>query len=400
MERRPRVTFVAPAVPGREERNGFSSRLHDLLLALLQVADVDLFVPRSSGVDSPAAVDYWRQVEGVTLHLALESEMRSPIVHRTRRVGHHLFGRLPRWSAPRRAPELAGHLEGGGADILCLHLPVTAHLAQIAPADVPVVAVLEEGLERGILAPRERTWFHSIAARREARRVKRLYRRTSERAAVVVAISTEERERLGEAGIDPDHIVVVPLGIDVSYFAPDPTGAEPDLDVAVFGEFRFERNLAPARAAAAWAAVHHPALRWGFVGDIESDDAEALRATGATVSGRVDDLRANYATTKVVLVPAVAVTGVKTTLLQAWAMGKPAVSTPQSAVGVPAVDRENVLIGRTTAELVELCAQLAESPTRREQLGAAGRQTVLEHLDGARIAAEFAQLVTSLASVR
>ena len=138
-----------PAVPGREERNGFSSRLHDLLVALLRVADVDLFLPRTSEGDSPDAVQYWRGFDGLTLHLVLESRARSPIVHRTLRVGHHLFGRLPRWSTPRDAPELARHLETGRVDVLCLHLPVTAHLAELAPADMPVVAVLEEGLERG-----------------------------------------------------------------------------------------------------------------------------------------------------------------------------------------------------------------------------------------------------------
>jgi len=396
MEKRARVAFVAPAVPGREERNGFSSRLHDLLIGLIQVADVDLFIPRTSEAPSPEAVRYWRGFDAVTLHLVLESEARSPIVHRTLRAGHHLFGRLPRWSTPRRAPELARHLKEGKADVLCLHLPVTAHLAALAPADVPVVAILEEGLERGILAPEERSWLHSVAARREGRRVRRLYQRTSERATVVVAISTEEAALLGAGGVDPKRVVVVPHGVDLSYFGPDAAVAEAEFDVAVFGDFRFARNCEPARDAARWAAVHHPGLRWAFVGDIERRDADALRATGATATGRVDDIRPYYAKTRVVLVPAVAVTGVKTTLLQAWAMGKPVVSTPESALGVPAVDGANVLIGRTTPELVERCAQLSMSPELRDELGRAGRQTAVEHLDATKIATDFAKLVTSV----
>jgi glycosyltransferase involved in cell wall biosynthesis len=266
------------------------------------------------------------------------------------------------------------------------------------PPDVPVIAVLEEGLERGVLAPRERTWVHSTAARNEARRVRRLYRRISDRAAFVVAISPEERELLGAAGIDPSLIVVVARGIDVSYFTPDAAVSAPEFDVAVFADFRFERNLAPARDAARCATSQRPDLRWAFVGDIELADADALRATGITVTGRVDDLRTYYGMTQVVLVPAVAVTGVKTTLVQAWAMGKAVVSTPESAVGLPAVDGENVLIGDTAAELVELCARLVASRELRDRIGAAGRRTVREHLDGQKIATEFADLVTSLAS--
>jgi glycosyltransferase involved in cell wall biosynthesis len=369
-----------------------------MLLALLRVADVDLFVPRDSEVTSPAAVEYWRDTNGLTLHLVLDSGARSPIVHRAQRVGHHLFGRLPRWSTPRRAPELARHLEAGNADVLCLHLPVTAHLAALAPADLPVVAVLEEGLERGILAPREPTWLHSVAARREARRVRNLYRRTSDRAAAVVAISDEERVLLGAAGIARSSIVVVPRGIDVSYFAPDVAVTECEFDVAVFGDFRFDRNLVPARDAVRWAASHEPALRWAFVGDVERGVADELRAIGVTVSGRVDDLRPYYSMTEVVLVPAVDVTGVKTTLVQAWAMGRAAVATPQSVLGLPATDGENVLVGNTTSELVKRCAQLVATPTLRDRIGAAGRRTVCERLDGEQIATDFAELVDSLAS--
>jgi glycosyltransferase involved in cell wall biosynthesis len=397
MAQRTRVAFVAPAVPGREERNGFSARLHDMLVALLRVADVDLFLPATGEVDAPEAARSWRDVAGLTTHYVLDSGTRSPIVHRTLRVGHHVFGRLPRWSTPRRAPELARHLEAGRADILCLHLPVTAHLAELAPPDVPVVAVLEEGLERGVLAPRERTWIHSVGARREMRRVHRLYRRTSDRAAAVVVISAEERDLLGAAGVDPQRIVIVPRGIDVSYFSPAASATEPEFDVAVFGDFRFERNLAPARETAGWAHAQHPELRWAFVGDIEAADAHALRTTGATATGRVDDLRRYYAATQVVLVPAVEVTGVKTTLVQSWAMGKATVSTPESAVGLPAVDGTNVLIGRTAAELVQRCVQLVASAELRSEIAEAGRRTVCEQLDGEKIATEFAELVTSIA---
>jgi glycosyltransferase involved in cell wall biosynthesis len=398
MESRARVAFVAPAVPGREERNGFSMRLHDLLVALLQVADVDLFVPRTSAGGSPAAIQYWRGFDRLTLHLVLDSDKPSPFLHRVKRAGHHLFGRLPRWSTPRRAPELEQFLATGDVDVLCLHLPVTAHLAELAPPAVPVIAVLEEGLERGVLAPRERSWFHSVAARNEARRVRHLYERTSDRSAVVVAISTEERALFKGAGVDQDRMVVVPHGVDLTYFAPEPSVTEPEFDVAVFGDFRFPRNLMPARDAFDWAARHQPELRWAFVGDIELRDADVLRAAGAMVTGRVEDLRPYYTKTRVVLVPSVAVTGVKTTLLQAWSMGKAVVATPESTMGVPAVDGVNVLIGHTTPELVERCVQLTASMAQRNEMGAAGHQTACDHLDSRTIASEFAELVVSVAA--
>ena len=271
----------------------------------------------------------------MTVHLVLDVPERSR--HRIIRWGQFVWlnalAPFPRWSLPRRCAALTRHLDEGRADVLCLHQPVTAHLLFKVPADVPTILMLEEALDQHSLAPPDRSWLHRLAAKNERSRVRRLYRRSSARAAIVVAISTGDADELSAMGVDPDRIVVVPHGIDVSYFKPDDpcTEFEFEFDVAVFGDFRFERNLGPSLAAIRWAAVHEPKLRWVFVGDIEPDDAGALRAAGGTVSGRVDDVRPYYGKTSVVLVPAVTGTGVKTTLLQAWAMSKPVVTTPESA---------------------------------------------------------------------
>src|SRR6185503_3776135 len=98
----------------------------------------------------------------------------------------------------------------------------------------------------------------------------------------------------------------------------------------------------------------------------------------------------------VVLVPATVGTGVKTTLLQAWAMGRPVVATPQSAQGVRAVHGENLLIGRTTADLVTHCADLSMSADRRAHLATNGRETAERDHDVSEIATRFASLVASL----
>ena len=74
-------------------------------------------------------------------------------------------------------------------------------------------------------------------------------------------------------------------------------------------------------------------------------------------------------------------TGVKTTLLQAWAMRKAVVSTPESAHGVPAQPGVNLLIGRTTPELVAHSAGLVVSPERCEALSSEGRKTAEDELD-------------------
>jgi glycosyltransferase involved in cell wall biosynthesis len=407
-----RVTFVTSITPGLEEPNGFASRLHALLTGLIEVADVDLFLRRGAESRWPETVRYWQGLDAVTVHAVLvppRKLARSSIVKWGRRFRHLMFALLPKWSSPRRSRELARHLKEGRADVLCLHLPVMAHLATSAPAGLPVVAMLEEGPEWDLLAPgartserdllaySERTWLHRLAARPERARARHLYRRTSKRAAVITVISSEEAALLNTAGIDPNRIVVLPHGLDLSYYKPGEAPAVPEFDVSVFGDLRnLGRNLRPALEALRWAAEHHAQLRWAFVGEINDSDADAVRSAGATVTGRVADMRPHYLRTKVVLVPATVGTGVKTTLLQAWAMGTPVVATPHSVRGVRAVHGENLLIGRTTAELVDHCVDLSMSSDRRDHLATKGREAVESEHDVRQIAARFASLVASL----
>lgn len=397
MSSRHRISIVTPVIPGQEERNGFAPRLLALLSELIAAYDIDLFLPRHAESISPSAIRHLRGHEAITLHFVLGSRRstRSTLVRRALRILNHSFGVLPTWSSPRRSRDLTRHLIEGRADVLCLHLPGAVHLAASAPSGLPVIAMLEEDLERYLLAPSERSRLHRLAARAEHARARRLYRRTNRRVAIATAISPEEAASLSAAGIDPDLIEVVPHGLDLSYFAPA-GGVEPEFDVAVFGDFRFARNLDPALDALRWAAVHHPQLRWMVTGDIHEKDAETLRSTGATVTGPVADMRPYYSDAKVVLVPATEGTGVKTTLLQAWAMARPVVATQHSIQGVDAVHGENVLVGRTTPELVALCAQLVESSHLRQGLAAQGRRTLERNHDMSSISAGFASLVTAL----
>ena len=110
------------------------------------------------------------------------------------------------------------------------------------------------------------------------------------------------------------------------------------------------------------------------------------------VTGFVSDVRPYYARSKVVVVPSRHGGGVKTTVLQAWAMGCPVVATPFALTSLPAKHGENVLIGETTEELKIHISSLLASPDLRGRLGDAGRRTVCEERDMTIVANRFAHL--------
>ena len=399
------VTEVPPTIdhlgghgPFLRNPSGFSPRLYHLMSALADRCPVDLV-----GVHTDAR-DLDRPFFEPGLNVRRYRPVfvgRSPLgepgwVGRAHRARQFLFGALPRTCHPRRSADLAGVIAADGPSLVVLYLPHLAHLASRVPRGVPVVCVLEEGWERleawGVdqraTGRRRGKWINAT----EQRRAAHLYRRVGRRAAAVVVISESEREWFGR-WIPPDRTVVIPHGVDCEYFRPR-AGADvlTDIDVAVFGLLSHPRNGEPAQEVFKAAQRSGEGWTWGFVGPAGEAFSSTVDSPRALVTGYVPDVRPYYARSKVVLVPALNGTGVKTTVLQAWAMGRPVVATPFSVAGLPARPGDNVLIGRSPDELLGQVARLLDSAELRRRLEDAGRQTAVEWRDIRMLARRFADV--------
>jgi glycosyltransferase involved in cell wall biosynthesis len=304
------------------------------------------------------------------------------------------FDPLPFDCYPHNWPLLREVLASEEPDVVAFYLPVLAHLAEHAPSGVPVIGVLEEGWERLVGASLDGSgWKNAWLSRREATRFATVYRRLDKRASAVVAISEEERDWFRRT-IEPEKIVVIPNGIDLSYFSPR-DGDEQDVDVLVVGDLRSPRNYVGALET--WEAARDLGWRWTFVGAADEAVAARLREGGAGVVGPVPDLRPYYGRARTVLVPAFAGTGVKSTSIQAWAMRRPLVTSPVGARGLPARPGENILVGDDAAALVRHLTRVLADPEEAERLAAGGEATAREHGDLSVIARRFAELCAETA---
>jgi glycosyltransferase involved in cell wall biosynthesis len=390
--RRPRLVFVAAIVPSPQSTNGFSARVHHFLAAASDHMDVTLVWIRLPGHEKTAEPTAPGRVRTLDAPRAPWAEP-GPRGRAARALVQYPFDRLPFDCYPRKWPRLREVLDEEQPAVVAFYLPYLAHLVEHAPADVPVVAVLEEGWERLVaasldLSNRKDAWL----ARREAGRYARVYKRVDRRAQAVVAISAEERHSFA-ATIDARKIAVVPNGIDTEYFTPRETASR-DIDVLVVSDLRSPRNH--VGAIRAWeianADPRSASWRWTFVGAADEPMATSLRAGGATVTGVVDDVRPYYERARAVLVPALTGTGVKSTSIQAWSMRRPLVATPVGARGLPARHGDNILVGEGPPELVDHLRAVLADDGLAERLGAAGGATARSECDLATIATGFAQL--------
>lgn len=384
---RNRVLAVVPVPLNPGFPNGFSPRWHAFISELSRHADVDVVALYNlcdgapPAAFTPVGLDL-RSFSIEDAH-ALLNGRTAPRPSRFRGYWEHFFGR-DRYTLPVACPQSLPPLLDG-LSLAIFFLGLTSHLGLDLPAALPCLFVLEEGLERSAIPSRlernlrnapayKHAWKHLTSAA-EFGQSRRFYGRLGRRGHIV-AINEDEREWFSRS-VPADRIAVIPHGVDCEYYRP--AADVPTHDIGVFGDLSQRRNFEPARTLFESLESAGDRYRWMFVGRNPHESIQALSSDRVRVTGAVPDLRDYYSKVRLVVVPgeADAATGTKSSVLQAWAMGKAVVTTPAGTRGVPAKSGQNILIGSTQAALRQHIRSLIAQPELRESLGREGRQTVV-----------------------
>jgi len=172
-------------------------------------------------------------------------------------------------------------------------------------------------------------------------------------------------------------------GVDLAFFSPnlglpppfEPCGADlvftarmdyrPNIDAAVW----FARSVLPV------LRVRRPAARFWIVGSAPTPEVRQLAALpGVQVTGRVPDTRPYIASADVVVAPLQIARGIQNKILEAMAMARPVVATPEAFAGVRATPGRDILLANGVDETVRNIINVLDG--RHATLGAAGRQAV------------------------
>ena len=384
-------------VPCLDSVDGFAPRAYHLLQAIAEQWPLDVFALDRSREEQedkwvfPPAIEvnsFWR--ESVGSNPLYDAGLKGKI----RRSAQYTFARRSAMSYPRQLARLEERVAAHPPKLAIFFLPFVAHFSFDLPKSVPCLYLLEEGLERSFswVAPGLPAWKRKWVDNREQAHARRLYRRIAQKQGHVVAISENEKKWFAQT-IPERRITVVPHGIDCEFYQPCQT--EQDIDVAIFGSLGHRRTYEPALELYSFIKAHRPDLhhlRWAFVGSRPHPSLQAISSDRVEVTGFVPNVRPYYSRSKIVIVPSRYGGGVKTTLLQGWAMGRPVVATPFALSGLPAVAEKNVLVGESCAALSDQVARLISSPELRARVGNAGRATACAERNIRVIADQFAQL--------
>lgn len=218
--------------------------------------------------------------------------------------------------------------------------------------------------------------------RTEGRRLRKLESSLPSWARAVTLVSEAETELFRSFCPSPD-VHTIPNGVDLEYFRQQSPALVEDGCVFV-GALDYKPNV----DAVTWfckevwpSVVHgHPNARLRLVG--RRPVPEVLRLAevpGVDVVGQVPDVRPHLAWAAVAVAPLRIARGVQNKVLEALAMRKPIVASPQALAGLRERLDLPALTATTPAEWAEHIGRLLDDEPLRRQLGAAGRRYVEAH---------------------
>lgn len=228
-------------------------------------------------------------------------------------------------------------------------------------------------------------WPLSWIYAREGRTLLRFERETARRMDASLFVSAAETRLF--ATLAPEStgkLHAVNNGVDTDYFSPErayanpfPSGQRP---LVFTGAMDYWPNI---DAVDFFAKAVLPAVResiadatfWIVGSNPAKTVLDLAGLPGVTVTGRVPDVRPYLAHAAAVVAPLRIARGIQNKVLEAMAMAKTVVATPQAAEGIEGVPGRDYLVGAAPAELRALITQALQ--TDSPNLGTQARSYVL-----------------------
>ena len=199
----------------------------------------------------------------------------------------------------------------------------------------------------------------------------------------VLVVSEQEKAMFPGHG-PADNIVAVSNGVDLEFFRPDACAVDAaERPTVVFtGMMDYWPNI----DAVTWFAdAVLPRVRAAvadaeflIVGARPTREVEALAERGGvTVTGFVEDVRVHLARAHVCVAPLRLARGIQNKVLEAMAMGKAVVSTPQAFEGIRAAAGDEIVVAGTAEAFADEVIGLLRDPGRARKIGNKARARVV-----------------------
>jgi glycosyltransferase involved in cell wall biosynthesis len=218
-------------------------------------------------------------------------------------------------------------------------------------------------------------------------------RRVCRSVAGVLAVSEEDAAAMRSMfGID--HVMAIPTGVDIEYFAPAPSSA-PAADLTFIGSMDWLPNIDGMKyfvnEVLPLLRQRRPNCSLAIVGRDPDPEIVALarRDPLVRVTGTVADIRPHLWNAAVSIVPLRIGGGTRLKIYESMAARVPVVSTEVGAEGLQVRHGENIRLAATAEQFASECLDLLDNETERRRQSEAAFRLVDAHFSWDRVVPRF-----------
>ena len=192
-------------------------------------------------------------------------------------------------------------------------------------------------------------------------------------------------------------ISVIPNGVDLEYFKPDPAIEREPATLIVSGKMSYHANVNMAKFLVneimprVWS--HRNDVKLWVVGKNPPREIKAFADHPAiTVTGTVQDIRPYLQRGTIAVTPVQYGAGIQNKVLEAMACGTPVVSSSLAVSAISITPEQDLCLADDPAQFAEVLIRLLEDPERQKKIGQAGRRFVETQHSWAAVTARLAQV--------
>ena len=390
-----RLLFIAHRVPYPPDKGERVRAFHEIV-ALAEHFSITLAALAHSDSDVAAASELGRWCEKVLTgraggRMGLMRGALSVAAGKSATEGFFRNNRLLRTLVEEASKQPFDIVFGNSSSTLPYVLAV--------PAKTRVIDLVDVDSAKWNFYAQAAWWPKRLLYRREARGVGALERRAVETCDAVLLVSEAEVAALG---LTSGKVTAIGNGVDTDFFKPDDSVPQRASALVFTGTMDYRPNVEGVCwfVREVWPELKSrvPELTFTIVG---RDPSRAVRklaeVLGVRVTGSVPDVRPYLTAATAAVVPLRIARGVQNKILEAMAMGRAVVASPQAIEGLDVNIGEEVLRAESPDEWIAAVLGLLSDGGRRERLGQAARKRVVSDYSWASRMAPLVSLCTALA---
>lgn len=219
----------------------------------------------------------------------------------------------------------------------------------------------------------------------------------------LITVSQDDKEYIQRIQPGISGIEVVSNGVDTAFFAEVQHTPDPEPTLLFVGTFHWLPNVEAVEflVEEVWpkvvAEIPEARLRIAGASPTRKIQSYGEKDKRITVTGRVPDIRDEYARANVLLAPVFSGKGTRYKVLEAMATETPVVGTEIALEGIGAKPEKEFLVGNTATEMAEQTIRLLRDEELQKKLGRAGKQFVNAHFSWDQIAEDLLAVYTETA---